>query len=96
MDSGTAEHHNTNGMADPSLEVLISHIASSINSIRAGSGGVLLPQYRPYKIAENFKVLEALFPKRIDLGIGSSPGGSADTRLALTDGVRKSLNEFPR
>ncbi|WP_050182203.1 LLM class flavin-dependent oxidoreductase [Domibacillus robiginosus] len=92
----TAEHHNTNGMAGSSPEILISHLASQTTSIRVGSGGVLLPQYSPYKIAENFKVLEALFPDRIDLGIGRSPGGSAHTRLALTDGVRKSLNEFPR
>ncbi|WP_309086841.1 LLM class flavin-dependent oxidoreductase [Domibacillus sp.] len=92
----TAEHHNTNGMAGSAPEILISHIASQTKSIRVGSGGVLLPQYSPYKIAENFKVLEALFPNRIDLGIGRSPGGAADTRLALTDGVRRSLNEFPR
>ncbi|MEH7120017.1 LLM class flavin-dependent oxidoreductase [Neobacillus vireti] len=91
-----AEHHNTNGMAGSSPEVLISHIASNTRHIRVGSGGVLLPQYAPYKIAENFKVLEALFPNRIDVGIGRSPGGSATTRLALTDGLRKSLNDFPR
>ena len=91
-----AEHHNTNGMAGSSPEVLISHIASNTRKIRVGSGGVLLPQYAPYKIAENFKTLEALFPNRIDVGIGRSPGGSATTRLALTDGLRKSLNEFPR
>lgn len=91
-----AEHHNSNGIAGSSPEVLISHIASSTKKIRVGSGGVLLPQYSPYKIAENFKVLEALFPNRIDLGIGRSPGGSASTRIALTDGLRKSLNEFPR
>jgi luciferase family oxidoreductase group 1 len=91
-----AEHHNTNGIAGSSPEILISHIASSTRKIRVGSGGVLLPQYSPYKIAENFKVLEALFPNRIDAGIGRSPGGSPSTRMALTDGLRKSLNEFPR
>jgi luciferase family oxidoreductase group 1 len=91
-----AEHHNTNGMAGSSPEILMSHIASGTKRIRVGSGGVLLPQYSPYKVAENFKVLEALFPNRIDLGIGRSPGGSPSTRLALTDGIRKSLNDFPR
>lgn len=91
-----AEHHNTNGIAGSSPEILISHIASMTKRIRIGSGGVLLPQYSPYKVAENFKVLEALFPNRIDAGLGRSPGGSAATRLALTDGLRKSLNEFPR
>jgi luciferase family oxidoreductase group 1 len=91
-----AEHHNTNGIAGSSPEILISHIASNTRKIRVGSGGVLLPQYSPFKIAENFKVLEALFPNRIDAGIGRSPGGSPSTRMALTDGIRKSLNEFPR
>lgn len=91
-----AEHHNTNGIAGSSPEILISHIAARTNRIRVGSGGVLLSQYSPYKIAENFKVLEALYPNRIDLGFGRSPGGSPSTRLALTDGVRKSMNDFPR
>lgn len=91
-----AEHHNSFGMAGTSPEVLIAHIAAKTNHIRVGSGGVLLPQYSPFKIAENFKVLDALYPHRIDLGIGRSPGGSPETRMALTDGVRRSLNEFPR
>jgi luciferase family oxidoreductase group 1 len=91
-----AEHHNTNGMAGSAPQVLISHLASVTNRIKIGSGGVLLPQYSPYKIAEDFKVLETLFPDRIDLGIGRSPGGSYETRLALTDGLKKSMNEFPR
>jgi luciferase family oxidoreductase group 1 len=91
-----AEHHNSNGIAGSSPEVLISHLASHTKRIRVGSGGVLLPQYSPYKVAENFKLLETLFPNRIDLGIGRSPGGSPATRLALTDGIRRSLNEFPR
>jgi len=91
-----AEHHNTNGLASVSPEVLISHIASETTSIRIGSGGVLLPQYSPLKVAENFKLLEALFQGRIDLGIGRSPGGSKDTRLALTDSFQKNMSEFPR
>jgi luciferase family oxidoreductase group 1 len=91
-----AEHHNTNGLAGSAPQVLISHLASMTQHIKVGSGGVLLPQYSPYKIAEDFKVLETLFPGRIDLGIGRSPGGSYETRLALTDGLKKSMNEFPR
>lgn len=91
-----AEHHNTNGLASVSPEILIARIASYTERIRVGSGGVLLPQYSPYKVAENFKMLEALFPGRIDLGIGRSPGGSQDTRMALTDGVNKSMREFSR
>ncbi|TLS37129.1 LLM class flavin-dependent oxidoreductase [Pseudalkalibacillus caeni] len=91
-----AEHHSTKGLASSSPEIMIAHIASKTSSIKVGSGGVLLPQYSPYKVAENFKQLEALHPGRIDLGVGRSPGGTAKTRLALTDGVDKSLNEYPR
>ncbi|QHS22464.1 LLM class flavin-dependent oxidoreductase [Virgibacillus sp. MSP4-1] len=91
-----AEHHNTKGLAGTSPEVLISHIAAKTNHIKVGSGGVLLPQYSPLKVAENFKVLETLYPNRIDLGVGRSPGGNHSTRLALTDGMNKSLNDFPR
>lgn len=91
-----AEHHNTNGLAGSSPLLLMTHLASQTSSIRIGSGGVLLPQYSPYKVAEDVQLLENLFPGRIDLGLGRSPGGDALTRLALTDGVRKSLNEFPR
>ncbi|MFB4162491.1 LLM class flavin-dependent oxidoreductase [Alteribacillus sp. JSM 102045] len=91
-----AEHHSTSGLASTSPEVLISHLATTTRHIRIGSGGVLLPQYSPYKVAENFKLLEALFPGRIDLGVGRSPGGGETIRLALTDGKKKNLIEFPR
>ncbi|GAA0440804.1 LLM class flavin-dependent oxidoreductase [Lentibacillus halophilus] len=91
-----AEHHNTNGLASVSPEILITRIASCTTTIRVGSGGVLLPQYSPYKVAENFKMLEAMFPGRIDLGIGRSPGGSHDTRMAIMDGFNRSMTEFPR
>ncbi|WP_100398723.1 LLM class flavin-dependent oxidoreductase [Bacillus sp. FJAT-44742] len=91
-----AEHHSTAGLASSSPEILMTHIASNTNRIRVGSGGVLLPQYSPYKVAENFKTMEALFPGRIDLGVGRSPGGGPSIRLALTDGVKKNLIEFPR
>ncbi|MGG3623528.1 LLM class flavin-dependent oxidoreductase [Bacillus gobiensis] len=91
-----AEHHSTKGLASTSPEVMIAHTAANTSSIRIGSGGVLLPQYSPLKVAENFRQLEALYPGRIDLGIGRSPGGTTKTRLALTDGIKKSLTEFPR
>ncbi|MFC7060365.1 LLM class flavin-dependent oxidoreductase [Halobacillus seohaensis] len=91
-----AEHHNTTGLASSSPEILISKIASVTNRIRVGSGGVLLPQYSPLKVAENFKVLQALFPGRIDLGLGRSPGGGKKTRSALTDGCDKPLSSFSR
>ncbi|MBN8210222.1 LLM class flavin-dependent oxidoreductase [Bacillus sp. NTK071] len=91
-----AEHHSTKGLASTAPEIMMAHIAASTSRIKVGSGGVLLPQYSPFKVAENFRQLEALHPNRIDLGVGRSPGGTAKTRLALTDGINKSLNEFPR
>ncbi|MGD7008194.1 LLM class flavin-dependent oxidoreductase [Metabacillus sp. 84] len=91
-----AEHHGTRGMGSTSPEILMSYIASNTKSIRVGSGGVLLPQYSPYKVAENFRQLEALFPGRIDLGVGRSPGGTRKIRNALLDGSAKSMEEFPR
>jgi luciferase family oxidoreductase group 1 len=91
-----AEHHNTIGLASSSPEILMTRIASVTNRIRVGSGGILLPQYSPYKIAENAKTMEAFFPNRIDVGVGRSPGGSSITRKALMDHQYKSLDEFPR
>ncbi|MDX8045851.1 LLM class flavin-dependent oxidoreductase [Gracilibacillus sp. S3-1-1] len=91
-----AEHHNTNGLASSSPQIMMTRIASVTNTIRVGSGGVLLPQYSPYKIAEDFKTMAGFFPNRIDLGVGRSPGGSQLTRSALTDNQNKSLNDFPR
>ncbi|MBN8234590.1 LLM class flavin-dependent oxidoreductase [Halobacillus kuroshimensis] len=91
-----AEHHSTNGLAGSSPEILIGQIAAATSRMRVGSGGVLLPQYSPLKVAENFRVLEAFYPGRIDLGLGRSPGGGRKTRLALTDGVEKPLSSFSR
>ncbi|PWU68427.1 LLM class flavin-dependent oxidoreductase [Gracilibacillus dipsosauri] len=91
-----AEHHNANGLASIAPEIIIARIASTTKRIRVGSGGVLLPQYSPLKVAETFLSLEALFPNRIDLGIGRSPGGSQLTRSALLDGLPREMGEFPR
>lgn len=84
-----AEHHNSNGIAGTSPEILISSIAAQTNRIRVGSGGVLLPQYSPFKIAEDFKVLEALYPNRMDLGVGRSPGGLPQPAWHLRMGLEK-------
>src|SRR6059036_3862386 len=65
-----AEHHAIAALADPSPEILVSRVASATSRIRVVTGGVLLPYYSPLKIAEQFRMLEALFPGRIDLGIG--------------------------
>lgn len=91
-----AEHHNTSGLASSSPEILMTQIAASTEHIRVGSGGILLPQYNPYKIAENGKTLSALFPNRIDLGFGNSPGGSPITQKALTDDHIKPIEDFYR
>ena len=81
-----AEHHSDPSLASSAPEVLMSHIASVTDRIRIGSGGVLLPYYSPYKIAEQFNLLAALFPGRIDMGLGRSGGSEGQAPAAL--GVR--------
>ena len=81
-----AEHHSTPGLAGSSPEVLIGQVAARTNRIRVGAGGVMLQHYSPLKVAENFRVLEALFPGRIDLGIGRAPGSDPLTARALQRG----------
>lgn len=78
-----AEHHDTSGVASSSPEVLIAFLAASTSRIRIGSGGVMLQHYSPYKVAENFNVLAALAPGRIDLGVGKAPGGLPFSTRAL-------------
>ncbi|HEX8185566.1 MAG TPA: LLM class flavin-dependent oxidoreductase [Blastocatellia bacterium] len=78
-----AEHHNTPLIASSSPEVMIGHVASVTKRIRVGSGGVMLPNHAPLKVAETFRMLEALHPGRIDLGIGRAPGTDQLTAFAL-------------
>lgn len=78
-----AEHHNSPQFAGPSPEILIASIASVTQHMRIGSGGVMLSHYSPYKVAEVFNMLSALFPDRIDLGIGRAPGGDQLASSAL-------------
>src|SRR5262245_56125933 len=68
-----AEHHATAALASPAPEVLIARIGAETSAIRVGSGGVLLPHYSPLKVAEVFRTLHALYPGRIDLGLGRAP-----------------------
>lgn len=92
-----AEHHSTNSFAGSSPAVLIPRVASVTENMRVGSGGVLLSHYSPLQVAENFRMLETLFPGRIDLGIGRAPGGDARTALALQYGRgRIDIDQFPR
>jgi luciferase family oxidoreductase group 1 len=78
-----AEHHNTSMLASSSPEIMIGQIAAATTSLRVGSGGVMLPNHSPLKVAENFRVLAALYPERIDLGLGRAPGTDPMTALAL-------------
>ncbi len=78
-----AEHHNTPMLASSTPEILIGHIAQVTQQLRVGSGGIMLPNHTPLKVAETFRVLQALHPGRIDLGIGRAPGTDPRTALAL-------------
>jgi luciferase family oxidoreductase group 1 len=78
-----AEHHNLPSVASSAPEIMIGQIAAVTSRIRVGSGGVMLPNHAPLMVAERFKVLEALFPGRIDLGIGRAPGTDPVTSFAL-------------
>src|SRR5947209_11691988 len=81
-----AEHHSSGGLAGSSPEILIARLAAATSSIRVGSGGVMLSHYSALKVAEQFRVLEALYPGRIDLGIGRAPGSDRRTAQALAHG----------
>jgi luciferase family oxidoreductase group 1 len=81
-----AEHHGLLGVANPAPEVMIARLGSVTRRIRIGSGGVMLPYYSPFKVAEQFLMLEALFPNRIDLGVGRAPGGDMRTAQAVAAG----------
>lgn len=88
-----AEHHNMPSIATSSPEVLIAHVASVTKTIRVGAGGVMLPNHTPLKVVEIFRTLEALFPGRIDLGLGRAPGTDPVTSAALRRD-RSQVNEL--
>ncbi len=91
-----AEHHNLSGLACPAPEVMLSYIGAVTKRIRIGSGAVLLPHYKPYKVAELFHMLATLFPNRIDIGIGRAPGGSAEATNALSDNFLQQVWKMPQ
>ena len=78
-----AEHHGSPGLASSAPEIVVSHVLAHTSRIRVGSGGVMLQHYSPFKVAETFKVLAALGPGRVDLGVGKAPGGLPFTTRAL-------------
>jgi luciferase family oxidoreductase group 1 len=87
-----AEHHNFPGVASAATAVVIAHVAGGTSRIRVGAGGIMLPNHAPLLIAEQFGTLEALFPGRIDLGLGRAPGSDALTQRAL----RRDFNNSER
>lgn len=89
-----AEHHGSTSFAGCSPEILIPSLAAQTQSIRIGSGGVMLMHYSPYKVAENFRLLESLFPNRIDLGLGRAPGSDPYQAGALAYGSKTTGPEF--
>jgi len=91
-----AEHHNMTGIASAATAVVIGHVAGGTSTIRVGSGGIMLPNHAPLVIAEQFGTLEALFPGRIDLGLGRAPGTDQRTAQALRRTLQSDANDFPR
>jgi len=90
-----AEHHNISSVASSAPAVLVSHIAAHTKTIRLGAGGVMLPNHSPLTIAEQFGTLEALYPGRIDLGLGRAPGGDMGVIRALRKDYNAAANAFP-
>jgi len=90
-----AEHHSISGLACSATPVLIGHVAAATKAIRVGSGGVMLPNHAPLVVAEQFGTLEALYPGRIDLGLGRAPGGDFQTMQALRRDMGQNREDFP-
>ncbi|WP_163539331.1 LLM class flavin-dependent oxidoreductase [Gracilibacillus sp. YIM 98692] len=90
-----AEHHNMPGIGSSATSLVISHIASQTEQIRVGSGGIMLPNHAPIVIAEQFGTLDALYPGRIDLGLGRAPGSDQATARALRRTLNNSPDDFP-
>ena len=90
-----AEHHAISGLACSATSVLIGHVAGATKTIRVGSGGVMLPNHAPLVVAEQFGTLEAMYPGRIDLGLGRAPGGDFHTMRALRRDLRQTGDDFP-
>jgi luciferase family oxidoreductase group 1 len=91
-----AEHHNAGSLACPAPEIMIGQVAAVTSSIRVGAGGIMLPNHTPLKVAETFRVLHALFPGRIDLGLGRAPGTDPRTAAALRRSREAvAIDDFP-
>jgi len=91
-----AEHHAIAALADPCPEILLARLGAETRRLRIGTGGVLLPYYSAFKVAEVFRMLEALYPGRVDLGIGRAPGGDRRTAHAVGGGHLPDAEDFPQ
>jgi luciferase family oxidoreductase group 1 len=91
-----AEHHNMPGIASAATSLVIGHVAAGTRTIRVGAGGIMLPNHAPLVIAEQFGTLEALFPGRIDLGLGRAPGSDQLTARALRRTLVGDVDRFPQ
>jgi luciferase family oxidoreductase group 1 len=90
-----AEHHSIPGLACSATPLLIGHVAAATKTIRVGSGGVMLPNHAPLVVAEQFGTLDALYPGRIDLGLGRAPGADFQTMRALRRDLHQGGEDFP-
>lgn len=91
-----AEHHSIEGLACSATPLLIGHVAGATSTIRVGSGGVMLPNHAPLVVAEQFGTLDAIYPGRIDLGLGRAPGGDFQTMRALRRDLHQNGDDFPQ
>ncbi len=90
-----AEHHGMPGIASAATAIVIAHVGAGTSTIRIGSGGIMLPNHSPLVIAEQFGTLEALFPGRVDLGLGRAPGTDMRTARALRRNIDAGVESFP-
>ena len=91
-----AEHHGMPGIASAATSVVMAHVAAGTSTIRVGAGGIMLPNHAPLVIAEQFGTLEALYPGRIDLGLGRAPGSDQATARALRRNLASDADQFPQ
>src|SRR4051812_19018274 len=91
-----AEHHSMPGIASAATAVALAYVGAGTSTIRIGAGGVMLPNHAPLTVAEQFGTLEALFPGRVDLGLGRAPGTDRAAAMALRRTLASDENDFPR
>ncbi|MBX7494745.1 LLM class flavin-dependent oxidoreductase [Qipengyuania sp. 6B39] len=91
-----AEHHAMEGIAGGATSVVLTHVGNATSTIRIGSGGIMLPNHTPFQIAEQFGTLDALFPGRVDLGLGRAPGAGPELQRALRKDLHRAAEMFPQ